>query len=72
MYLADPGEMMVMMLLKTQAAPRPMGYMIQCVLKCETVLDTLDATAKVPDTLGSLEGNTKGPDTTSSEHLLPS
>ena len=34
--------------------------------KCETVLDTFDATAKVPDTLGSLEGNTKGPGTTSS------
>ena len=33
---------------------------------------TLDATAKVPDTLGSLEGNTKGPGTASSEPLLPS
>ena len=30
----------------------------------------LDATAKVPDTLGSLEGNTEGPGTTSSEPLL--
>ena len=42
------------------------------VLKCETVLDTLDETAKVRRHAGCLEGNTEGPGTTSSEPLLPS
>ena len=42
------------------------------VLKCETVFDTLMRPQKFPDTLGSLEGNTEGPGTTSSEPLLPS
>ena len=41
-------------------------------LKCETVPDTLRATPKVPRHAGFLEGNTKGPGTTSSEPLLPS
>ena len=42
------------------------------VLKCETVLDTLDETAKVRRHSGCLEENTEGPGTTSSEPLLPS
>ena len=42
------------------------------VLKCETVLGTLDATPKVPNIPVSLEGNTKVPGTISFERLLPS
>ena len=42
------------------------------ILKCETVLGTLDAAQKFPNTLVSLEGNTEVPGTTSSELLLPS
>ena len=42
------------------------------VLKCETVLGTLDVTPKVPNTPVSLKGNTKVPGTTSFKPLLPS
>ena len=41
-------------------------------LKGETVPDSLPATPKFTDTPGSLEGNTEGPGTASSEPLLPS
>ena len=41
-------------------------------LKGETVADSLPATPKFTDTPGSLEGNTEGPGTASSEPLLPS
>ena len=42
------------------------------VLKCETVLGTLDAISKFPDIPVSLERNTEVPGTTSFELLLPS
>ena len=42
------------------------------VLKCETVLGTLDAISKFPDIPVSLERNPEGPGTTSFELLLPS
>ena len=42
------------------------------VLKCEMVPDSFHASPKVPHTPVSLEGNTEGSVSTSSEPLLPS
>ena len=43
---------------------------LHSVLRFETVLDTLDATPKVPRHTGLMEGNTEVLGTTSSEPLL--